>query len=121
MPPFNGKFQVDDICRFTAIADVRQEIYQSFINLAGHDVSTIRNMLFLLYLGNYDKHASHEMAGGNSTTATQTYHGEDMTPESSIHDEMYKHLRVYVTAGMFGIDDLKKILRNCLAWWLEKK
>lgn len=91
-----------------------------FIDLADHDVNTTRNMFFL-YPGDYDNNPSHEMTGGNSTsTETQTHHGDVMTSESRIRDEMYKHLRVYVTADMLGIDDLmKKISRNCLAWWVE--
>ncbi|GMF71913.1 unnamed protein product [Aspergillus oryzae] len=77
--------------------------------------------MFFLYPGDYDNNPSHEMTGGNSTsTETQTHHGDVMTSESRIRDEMYKHLRVYVTADMLGIDDLmKKISRNCLAWWVE--
>lgn len=70
-----------------------------FIDLADHDVNTTRNMFFL-YPGDYDNNPSHEMTGGNSTsTETQTHHGDVMTSESRIHDEMYKHLRVLRDRG----------------------
>ncbi|KAL5365098.1 hypothetical protein BJX96DRAFT_179530 [Aspergillus floccosus] len=94
-----------------------QEGYQNCIDLPGHDVRIIRDVLSFLYLGDYGKNAFHEVADSNPVT--DDHNGDGMTSESSIH-EIYRHLRVYVTADIFGIDDLK-ISKKRLARWVEQK
>jgi hypothetical protein len=116
--PFSGKFQVGEICHFTAIGDWIQESYQNCIDLAGHEIRTIRDVPSFLYLGDYNN-VSHVVAEGNSTSEASD--GDGMSSESSIHNEIYRHLRVYVTADMFGIDDSKKISKKRLARWVEQK
>ncbi|BDD61169.1 hypothetical protein MAP00_006240 [Monascus purpureus] len=102
-----------------ALSGEFQESYQNCIDLSGHDVRTIRDVLSFLYLGDYDKNVSHEVADGD--TVTEDHGGDGLTLESSVHNGIYRHLRVYVTADMFGIDNLKEISKKRLTQWIEQK